>query len=372
MKLFQQILLLAFAPALSVMLLSCGSTGSDKIDFDRPEMLRNYGENIIQPAYSNLQNNVNDLQASAETFAGEPTEANLVNLQSELKEAWLAWQEASLFQFGPAEWVTLRTSLNTYPTDTDKIDDNISSGDYTFGTLNNRAAEGFPALDYLLHGTGDNNQEILSRYTDDTEAGNRTGYLLDNIDFMKGQIDETVSGWDADHGDYIGMFLDEENAGVDVGSSMSMLFNEFVLHYERFFRDGKIAIPAGVRSAGVPRPSATEAYYGGYSLELATANFEAIRRFFDGRDAAGSDRLGLDDHLDALGAGDLTDEIRNELEEAQIAVEELSDPLSQQIEEDNEPVMDAFTEIHELVNFFKSDMTSVLGVNITYQDNDGD
>jgi predicted lipoprotein len=46
--------------------------------------------------------------------------------------------------------------------------------------------------------------------------------------------------------------------------------------------------------------------------------------------------------------------------------------LSQQIEENNEPVLTSFQELQDLVALLKADLTSVLGITITYQDNDGD
>lgn len=374
MKLFHQILALFTVSALTLLLISCGnSTGTEKIDFDRPAMLQNYGSNIILPSYEKLQESINNLQSSAENFAEETTEANLEILQSDLKDARLAWQDASLFQFRPAESVLLRKSLNTYPADSDKINDNVSSGDYTFGTIGNRGAEGFPALGYLLYGLGETNQEIVSQYTEDADADNRTTFLLDNISFIKGKTDATVTGWSTDGENYLAMFSDEDFAGNDVGSSMSMMVNAFILHYERFLRDAKIGIPSGVKSSGIPRPTATEAYYGGYSIELAIANLEAVQRYFDGRGLNGSDGLGLDDHLDAIpDAGDLSGDIKNELTEAMNALEVLNDPLSQQIENNNDPVLEAFTQLHEVVQLLKVDMTSHLGVKINYQDNDGD
>lgn len=358
--------------SLSILILllfsACGSTSSeDEVNFDRPEMLGNYGNNIIIPAFEDMQGAVDDIQSTAENFNSEPTIERLETLQTALKNARLAWQKASPFQFGPAESVLLRSSLNTYPTDTAKIEDNISSGEYSLGSLNNRDAAGLPALGYLLHGVGSSNEEILAMYTTDSEAEKRMTYLLDNITFIKDLVDDTVFEWQASGGDYIGMFLSEDNAGTDVGSSLGMLINSYVLHYERFLRDGKIGIPSGIRSAGVPRPTATEAYYSGYSLELAIANLEQIENIF-----TGGNSLGLDDNLEALGAGDLSDEILTEIDEAQSALEQLSDPLSQQIKESNEPVLESFQELQDIVALLKADMTSVLGITITYQDNDGD
>lgn len=354
---------------LLIVFAACDNSTSpeDQSNFDRPEMLANYANNIILPSYEELQADVDDLQTAAQNFEAEPTPGNLETLQSALKEARLGWQDVSPFQFGPAESVLLRSSLNTYPVDTDQVNEFISSGNYTFGTIDSRDAAGLPALGYLLHGVGNSNEEILAMYTTDSEAGKRMTLLQDNISFIKGLIDNVTNEWQASGGDYIGMFLSEDNAGTDVGSSLGMLINNYVLHYERFLRDGKMGIPAGVRSAGVPRPAATEAYFGGYSLELASANLAKIEQIF-----TGGNGVGLDDNLEALGAGDLSNEIQTQIDEAKTALEQLSDPLSLQIEENNGPVVESFQELQQVVTLLKADMTSVLGITITFQDNDGD
>ncbi|MFW6157596.1 MAG: imelysin family protein, partial [Balneolaceae bacterium] len=343
------------------------TSADDEVDFDRAEMLENYGNNIILPAFEEMQSSVNALQATAEDFENDRSSEQLEELQSALKNTRLSWQKINLFTFGPSGDVLLQASLNTYPSDTDEIEENISSGDYSLGSIDNRDAAGLPALGYLLHGIGSDNEETLSAYTTDSDAENRMAYLLDNISFIKDLVDSAGSEWQASGGDYIGTFLSEERAGTDVGSSLGMLINSLDQHYERYMRDGKIGIPAGVRSAGTPRPAAVEAYHGGYSLELAQANLDQIEQVFTG----GSGK-GLDDNLEAHDAGELSEEIKAELDEARAALNTLEDPLSDQIEENNEPVLTAFDELQDLVALLKADMTSVLGITITFQDNDGD
>lgn len=365
---------LCFLSALLLLLSGCGLGGSDEPgdDFDRSAMLENYGRNLILPSYEALKEETDRLRSETVTFAENPTQQHLITLRQALKEARLHWQDASPYQFGPAEMHLLRPSLNTYPADTQQIRDNIDSGDYDLGTIANRAAAGFPAMGYLLHGLGDSDAQILDRYTGSGEAQKRRDYLLAVAGRIRGLVDETVSGWQAGQGDYLGTFLSEERAGNDVGSSLGMLLNAVVQHYERFLRDGKIGIPSGVKSAGVPRPSAVESYYGGYSAELALANLKKVRRFFRGQSADGPDGVGLEENLEAAGAGELAGEINRELDEAVEALELLNDPLHAQIESDNEPVLAAFSELQDVVTLMKADMASVLGITITYQDNDGD
>jgi len=370
----QPFTLATFLISFLLILSSCGSGGPDlsDSDFDRALMIQNYGNNVILPSYNALQERVDDLQSSITDFSENPTTENLSSAQEELKQARLAWQDANLFQFGPAESNALRTSVNTFPADTDQIESNIDSGDYTLGTLSNTAAAGFPTLGYLLHGIGNSDEEIVSQYVDDSNAENRTQYLQDNITFIKNNIDNVVTEWGSNGGDFISTFVSEENAGTDVGSSLGQLVNALVLHYERFIRDGKIGIPAGVRSAGVPRPEATEAFYAGYSVELAIANTRAAKRLFLGNNLNSEEGVGLDDNIEALDASELSDQIVTDFDEAIAALQNLNDPLSENIENNNEPVLDAFSELQNLVVLMKADMASILGVTITFQDNDGD
>jgi hypothetical protein len=368
---------LAVVAALVVMTIAaCDSTDSSdpsgESEFDRMELLENYGDAIILQAYETLEADVEALNASAQAFVDAPSEATLADVRNDLKAARMAWQNASLFQFGPAESLTLRSALNTYPTNEQQIDENIASGDYTLGSVADRPAGGFPALGYLLHGVGATDAEIIDAYASDANADGRSTYLLDNVAFIQQNVEQVVTEWSPSGGDYLGMFTSEANAGTDVGSSLGMLINAYVKHYERYLRDGKIGIPAGVRSAGVPRPTSTEAAHGGYSLDLALANLQATKRLYLGETPSGQDGTGLDDNLEALGAGELDTEIVTAIDEAISALEALSDPLADQIDSNNDPVLTAFQEMQDIVVLLKADMTSVLGITITFQDNDGD
>ncbi|MCW9708177.1 imelysin family protein [Fodinibius salsisoli] len=351
---------------------SCGGTDSDTDNNSstvRSDMLEQTANNIILPSYQAFRTEVTSLKEAGDNFAENATEETLTDLQDQLKNTRLAWQHVSLFQFGTAKTVLLRTSANTFPADTDQIEDNIDAGDYTLGSISNQAAAGFPTLGYLLHGQDETNQQILAAYTEAEDAQKRLKYLQDNLSFIANKTSEVVSAWEENEGQN---FLNAENAGTDTGSSLGMLVNAMVRHYERFLRDGKVGIPAGVRSAGVPRPTATEAYYGGYSVELALANLEATKRLFTGAGYDGSSGTGLEENLDALGHEELSDDIITELDQAKSALETLQDPLSTQIESNNDPVLTAFQELQQVLTLIKADMTSRLGVTITYQDNDGD
>lgn len=340
--------------------------------FKRADMLANMGNNIIVPSYIAFQEEIDALHAAGEAFKNRQDETTLNGLREALKEARMAWQDVALFQFGPAETFALRGSLNTYPANTDRIEANIASGSYVLGTIENIAAGGFPALAYLLHGNGETVEELIALFTTDGSAASRMVYLEDNLNFVQESVDLVVNRWLPTDGNYLTTFLSEDKGGVDVGSSLGEVVNALVLHYERFIRDGKIGIPAGVRSSGVPRPKTTEAFYGGYSSELAVRSVEALERFYKGISVSGEDGVGLEENLAFLEADMLASDIATAMEGVIGSLMALPDPLSAQIESNSDEVVTVFTEMQQLVVLLKADMTSFLGVTITFQDNDGD
>lgn len=339
--------------------------------FDRPAMLANWGNNVILPAYEQLLTSVNALKTAADQFADAPSEANLLAARNALKSARSAWQHAAPFQFGPAESLTLRSVLNTYPTNQSQVEDNITSGSYTLGSVAQIAAGGFPAIGYLLYGDDLTDQQVVDLYTQVNAAG-RIKYLKDNAAFIQGNVDLVINRWRASNGNYLATFLSTDKAGADVGSSLGEVVNAMVLHFERFVRDGKVGIPAGIRSAGIARPLATEALHGGYSAELAVESMQSLKRLFNGESLQGTDGIGLAENLQSLEAGSLATDINQAFDESITLLNGLVDPLGNQIESDNDKVITTFQKMQELVVLLKVDMTSQLGVTITFQDNDGD
>ena len=80
--------------------------------------------------------------------------------------------------------------------------------------------------------------------------------------------------------------------------------------------------------------------------------------------------------MDFIGAQhsgtNLSTVINNKLNEIVLNLNGLNDPLSNEVITNKTAVSNAYTKLQELVPLLKVDMTSALGVLITYQDNDGD
>ncbi|MEM9024247.1 MAG: imelysin family protein, partial [Bacteroidota bacterium] len=262
---------------------SCGDDdGSDDPDanFDRQGMLNNIGANLIVPGYQALDQDMDALDDATDDFLNSPTTDNLNTVRNAFRTAYQSWQRVSPYEFGPADQVSFRSSVNNYPVDASKVEDNITNGNFNLDVLANNDAKGFPAIDYLLYEPGLSDQQVADRFDSDPTAANRGTYLSTNVEDISSLAETVYDGWAPDDGNYLASFV--ASTGIDVGSSLGLLVNGFNQHYERNLRDGKVGIPVGVRSLGIAQPERSEAFYSGISLDLAAENMNTIENIYLG------------------------------------------------------------------------------------------
>ena len=134
-----------------------------EVTFERSTLLTNWADNIIVPSYEAFAADLSSLSASFNTFKANASEENLSALRASWMKTYKTWQHVDMFEIGPAETVGFRLNMNIYPTDTQKIDANVSSGIYDLSLSSSRDAKGFPALDYLINGLADTDAEIVAK-----------------------------------------------------------------------------------------------------------------------------------------------------------------------------------------------------------------
>ncbi|MFY0607509.1 MAG: imelysin family protein [Cyclobacteriaceae bacterium] len=355
---------------LGLLLVSCdGDSGMmEKTNhFEQGPLLDNLGNNLIVKRYQALKESTADLDLSVSEFTAEPTIEHLEGLRSELYKARLAWQSCLPFQFGPAELSGLSAQLNIYPVDANQIERNITEGGYDLNTLANADARGFPSLGYLLYSNDISDQELINTFDE-----SRVQYLKTVSQQIASTSEIVYNAWSAEGGNYIATFTSDDAFGVNVGSSVAQLINAMNITFERQIRDGKVGIPAGMRSNGTPIVENVEAYYAGYSIALLSESIDRLEELY-----TGADGVGLDDYLKELGGQttdneDINERIMGQFATIKTSIAQLTDPLPQQIQSNVDAVNKVFADMQELVLLFKTDMASTLGVVITYQDNDGD
>ena len=340
--------------------------------YDKVEMLTNMANNYIVPAYTSYKTETESLRDMASIFITTPTIQNLDNLRNQWEIGLLTWQDVAFIEIGPAEGISLRGQTNIYPTDTSIINDNIALGTFNLQLPANFSAKGFQAIDFLLYRPGYSNQNIVDFYTTNNGAQNYllavTNELFDNANYV-------LTQWESS---YSAAFINN-NESNSQGSSVSNILNALSLHYEGFVRKGKIGLPAGAFNgfSQAPMPDHTEAFYSGSSLPYAIREMQAISKYIKGYNYEGNTNSnGLDDYLIYLSAQyngeDLSTLIENQINTIISNLNGLNDPLSNEVLVNSQEVSGVYQSMQMLVPSIKVEMTSALGVLITYQDSDGD
>lgn len=344
----------------------------DEVSFERSAMLINWADNIIIPSYEAFSTDLDLLIDSFDAFKENPNEDNLVKFRSSWISAYSSWQHVAMFEIGPAETVGFQLNMNIYPTNTDNIDEFITTGTYDLSLSSNRSSKGFPALDYLLNGLGENDAEILAFYNNGTNNTVFT-YTEDVLLDMKSLIGTVLSDWKEGYRD---TFV--ANDGASSTSSVDRMVNDYIFYYEKYLRAGKMGIPLGVFS-GSTLPQNVEAYYDGtISADLFLEGLSAVHDFFNGKHFnSETEGESLASYLDALNTvkdgEDLSALINGQFNTARDMVQDLAS-FREEIENNNPPtaMFLAYDEVQKAVPMLKVDMVSAMSISIDFVDADGD
>lgn len=363
------------------LLLIAGCSKDDKKDnnttdpveeYDREVMLTNYADAYILPAYSAYTSGIDSLKAAALNFNSTLNVTSLNQLRIKWENALLLWQDVGFLEFGPAQNISLRSQTNVYPIDTVLVTNNIAAGSYNLQLASNFDAKGLQAVEYLINGTGNNDNDIVTYFSNTTNAST---YLIDVITDLETNANYVNNEWIST---YRSNFI-ANSASNAQGSSVSDIVNAISLHYETFIRKGKIGLPAGVFNgfSQLPMPEHVEAYHYEQSLPFVYRSLVSLQKFIKGEHYASSvNGEGLEDYLNFVraqsGGQPLSTLINNQFINISGELANINDPLSNEVVNNNQGVRDVYQQMQQMVPFIKVETANALDVMITYQDNDGD
>ena len=372
-KIFIYIALISFS-------ISCtendNQQNSTSDNYDRTALLTNVFDNIIIPAHQRFHEELTLLTENLSEFNSIRDIETLENLQLQFVETYKYWQHIEMFNIGYAEEIYYASKMNIYPTNVSRIVDNINGESFDLDNNPNQySAQGFPALDYLLFGLGENNFEILDIYLNNQNDNPTLNYLSLLVAKMQANTTDVINYWTNNRQEFI------NSSGNSASSSLNMLANDFVYYYEKGFRANKIGIPAGVWSGLLPQN--VEAYYKkDISKILAKEALSACIKFFNGTHFDGqSYGDGFYDYLAYLDDTNyssssmfigLNDDIVSTFSNADEKLNSLDNNFVSQIESNNMQMLEAYDAIQQGVVRLKTNMLSILGISVDYYDADGD
>ena len=351
------------------------SNGGNTDNFDRTALLTNYADNIIVPALVDFQSKMSDLDTAKSNFINDINQTNLDMLSDAWLEAYKAWQHVEIFNIGIAETLSADENsgfvvyFNRYPVTVSDIEAGAASGNYDLNAIAYYDAQGFPALDFLIHGVADSDATPLDKFTTNPNFEGYSNYITDVITQMNTTISTVVNDW---QGSYRDTFI--SNTSSSATGSFNKMVNDFIYYYEKGLRANKIGIPAGNFSVD-PLPEKVEAYYrNDVSKELALLGLETIQKVFNGQALVGSSTSSQSfaSYLDYLENSQLKDDINAQFLAARQQIQSLNNSFNQQVIEDNTQMTQAYDLLQAAVVLLKVDMASSFNVSIDFTDSDGD
>ena len=347
------------------------TTSTTPAEFDRGAMLAFWADKIIIPSLESFNESLFQLLETTNSFIDNPDQEKLSQLRDKWLTAYKAWQFVEMFDIGKAEEIYFKNRLNLYPVNKDRVDSNIDSGSYDLDKAENFTSQGFPAVDYLLFGIGENDESVIAKYLISDSPHSK--YLKDVVSKAVELTNIIKVDWEEG---YRNTFVElTDNTAT---SSINKLTNDFIFYYEKGFRAHKIGIPAGVFS-GSPLPDRVEAYYGRvYSRVLAIEAANAVDNFFNGRSFSENEDIGLSlkSYLDFIEGDSVSSKLSDEID-AQIAasiesISSLKENFVDQVNENNIEMLRTYDVIQAGVVMLKVDMLQKLNISVDYVDADGD
>ncbi|MEM6397697.1 MAG: imelysin family protein [Bacteroidota bacterium] len=336
----------------------------DTVDFDRTALLTAAADNLIIPNLEALQSSVADLSTAVEAFVQNSTEQNLAAARTAWVQTVTDHQHCSAFGFGPGELLlgTYAEVLGAFPINEAGVEENILDADFNLASSFATNIRGFYTVEYLIYGNGPSDAELVAGFDQ-----NRKDYLVLIMDEIQTEIDGIVSEWNSTYrADFI------ENDGTARGSSVSQYYNEFVKDYENL-KNFKLELPAGL-TAGQEEVDGTlvEAFYSGISRDLIVEQFENSKNIYFGRSRAGQEFIGFNEYLESVvGGPELVRDTETAVEGIDAAIANLPQGrLSDNVGSNEVEVLRDL--LQDNTANFKSSMSSLLGISITFNSGDGD
>ena len=362
-KLFVTICLLFLISSIN----SCIDKNKDFQDsnFDRKSMLVNYSNNIIKKNMTDLSLEVNLLDTLINKFTQNPNNTTLTKAQDQFKICYISFQHCNIFNFGPGIDIIngeFSLAIGTFPTSTIKIESYITASD-TDIKRHSYDSKGFPAIDYLLF--SDANADVVSKFSDQK----RVIFLKK----LSENLLQAVNNFNTQWATYESVFLTQTS--TDIGSSTSVIYNELLKSYENI-KNYKLGLPLGKRvGQRTSEPSKLEGLYCGISTLLIKENLLAIDHFWAGKSKSGIDGIGFDDYILSTENGQsLVNNTKEQMATINQKINMLPSKTLKELITINDTVIanQVYAEISKHTRFYKSEMSSKLGLSITYSSNDND
>ncbi|MDO6597110.1 imelysin family protein [Oceanihabitans sp. 2_MG-2023] len=348
----------------SLFLFTCNSDNDNAEDsFNVKNLLTDVSNQQILPAINLFVSASTTLEQSIENYVNDTSEANLEIARQQWKTTAIAYEKTYVHHIGIARDQFIHTSIYNWPTVEGAIEFFISDNDTIdadFIATISAQAKSLAALEYLLF--AEDTTTINSGFV---ASQKRRDYLRLSSAYLTSRAERLQEIWAASGDAYASLFVNNDDSGIQ--GSFNLYYNGMhnALDVTKTTKVGK---PAGLENSQVILPELTQAYYSYTSKALVQASIESVESAYFNPNG-----IGVDDYVFAItNTTDLNDAIATKIAEVYTALDAITIPLSEAVEQEHNLVEDLHTKLEDLRILFAVDVRSTLSIVITTTDTDGD
>lgn len=255
----------------------------------------------VQPSLARLGDATQQLNRSVAALCGRPTTGALDKARDSWRDAYLAWNAAKPFLFGPAVDMGLVKRLDDLPVHTQVLDAVVVKED--LGHLREESTvRGFGALEHLLYSAQDAQQAT---------AGLRCRHLQDVSNEIATQCEQLQAAWAQEFAQQF-LAAGDGKPFLIPGDALSLAFARLLNVTEVMLRD-RIGIPSGFFKEST-RPDYLAAWRSGQTVQMIEATLRGLRTALVADGASGFTRLvatkdGLVEKKNPQLAADIVDQL---------------------------------------------------------------
>lgn len=350
---------------LSALATGCATKGAGDT---RRELLTSWSTGIAVEGYRSFENDTRALDAALVDYCAEPGDAAL----EAAREAWwqsrAPWEQLEVFTFGPYSRLPLRIGpkIDQWPqrAPLEEVEELLESErPVTPEAVNQMGVnqKGLPVVEYLL-------------YAPDAQSalGNarRCEYLVSVGKELVTRATELREAWDPAAGDFAGE-LSEAGRGRTAFDDLTDAFSEVVNRLGftlENLRTEKLIKPLGPEN-GEPAPELVESRFSGRAIEDMRDNLTGIELVYFGDPARNV--LGLDSYLSERGRS-YAPQMTEHLSAIRSAFDAIPEPMTDAVSSARERIDAASAAVNELRLLIQVDIINTLGLQVSFNDNDGD
>jgi sterol desaturase/sphingolipid hydroxylase (fatty acid hydroxylase superfamily)/predicted lipoprotein len=357
--------------------------GSTPTGFDRRAMLGSIGESVILARYRAFADAAAKLERATVDQLASGSAADRKLAQDAWREAMAVWQQAELYQLGPAgpqESVvggeSLRETIYSWPiVSACRVDQELVEQAYqdvaAFSSeLPN--VRGLAALEYLLFHEGGENACTIQNDINVSGAWaaldlpeierRRAAYAASLAIMLAGEAGSLRDRWEPSGGNFVGQLATAGQEGSVFESEEAALtaLTDAMFYIEAVTKDRKLAVIDGVGDCvATTCPDARESRHANASLLHLEQNLVGLELLFTGGPSASA--LGLNDLLAAVDQEQLASDLIVDIAGAIDAIHAVeADDLEQALQSDLDGVINVHSALRAVTERLKVELTAAL------------